>query len=87
MKVRVESITSIIGKWGEFSESTKVYVDGKLIGEGDYGGEPEDNMRCRNYAWVENLLCKLVLALEPAGIDFEYIAFEEGSEAEMFDKN
>lgn len=34
----------------------EVKVDGKYVGGGSYGGEPEDNSRSRDYHWVESAL-------------------------------
>lgn len=42
-------------KWNEREEIT-VYVDGVIVGNGHYGGEPEDNTRSRDYSWVEELI-------------------------------
>lgn len=36
-----------------------VYVDGQLVGDGFFGGEPEDNNAFRTYYWVVPLLTKL----------------------------
>lgn len=44
-------------------ETIKVYVDDKLIGEGVYGGEPEDNSRSRDYGWVETIIENLAKEL------------------------
>ena len=53
MKVTIKSITDS----EDFEiEDVEVYIDGEKIGEGYYGGEPEDNMRSRTYKWVEPLL-------------------------------
>ena len=45
--------------WDDKDYSTEVYVDGIKIGQGFYGGEPEDNSYHRDYSWVEPLLIKL----------------------------
>lgn len=42
-----------------YSESLNLFVDGELIAEGYYGGEPEDNCRIRDYLWVEKALATL----------------------------
>ena len=55
-KVTIRSITEDRSKWGDYLESVEVYVDGVSIGDGHYGGEPEDNMRGRTYDWVEGLI-------------------------------
>lgn len=44
-------------------EKTIVEVDGEKIGEGYYGGEPEDNARYRDYGWVEDLIATLAAKL------------------------
>ena len=51
MKVKIESYTWE-SDWATH-EATKVYVDGELVIDGGYGGEPEDNTRYRDYSWVE----------------------------------
>lgn len=61
MKVKIVSLTEK-DKYG-FSETTRVYVNDKQIGEGTYGGEPEDNLRCRDYSWVEDLFATLAKSL------------------------
>ena len=38
-------------------------LDGEIIGFGNYGGEPEDNMRCRDYHWVETIIARISVAL------------------------
>lgn len=58
-KTVIESITIK----NPYTESTKVIVNGQLIGEGVYGGEPEDNIRSRDYKWVETTLVNLANAL------------------------
>ena len=45
-------------------------LDGESIGEGNYGGEPEDNCRGRDYRWVEKVIRKLA---ENLGVEVEYI--------------
>lgn len=40
-------------KWGDLREEVEIYIDGVSIGRQSYGGEPEDNTRGRDYAWVE----------------------------------
>lgn len=61
-KVVIKSLSGE-NNWTNRIEETKVYVDGVLIGTGDYGGEPEDNCRGRDYYWVEPLLRELALKL------------------------
>lgn len=43
-------------------EGTEVYVDGVLVASGTYGGEVEDNMRCRTYSWVEDMVRRVAVA-------------------------
>lgn len=52
------------------SSELELLVDGQTLGYGGYGGEPEDNTRHRDYAWVEELLYQLAKAL---GADVEVI--------------
>lgn len=42
----------------------EVIVDGRKIGGGWFGGEPEDNYEFRRYRWVVPLLKKLALELD-----------------------
>ena len=72
MKVRIESVTEK-SKYGDF-ELTRIYVDDVLIGEGSYGGEPEDNFRSRDYRWVEGLLEDLATEL---GAEVEIVEIKE----------
>lgn len=46
-------------------------VDGEMIGTGCFGGEPEDNTKCRTYHWVVPLLKKLAIELGGAVQVFE----------------
>jgi len=57
-----------------FWEEDEVYVDGKLVGGGCYCGEPEDNRRCRGYAWVDTTLQALAEAL---GAEVEIVETQE----------
>lgn len=61
MKVKIKSYDMETDY--EPSEITIVEIDGKEIGRGRYGGEPEDNYRFRHYGWVENLIGKVAKAL------------------------
>ncbi|MBA7629317.1 hypothetical protein ES703_36815 [subsurface metagenome] len=70
-------IKSISDKCGEV-EVTEVFVDGEKIGEGSYGGEPEDNHRYRDYNWVEPLLQKLAIKL---GAEVELLRIDEEEES------
>ena len=44
-------------------EAVKVYVDGELAIDAEYGGEPEDNSRLRDYHWVESGIAKIAKLL------------------------
>jgi hypothetical protein len=59
-EVVIKSITGS-SRWRELIEMTEVYVDGKVLDTNwnTYGGQPEDNMRYRDYRWVEPLLKEL----------------------------
>lgn len=57
MKVRIEHLT-ITDDYDD-REATRVYINDILIGEGTYGGDPEDNCSYRTYSWVEPLLLEL----------------------------
>ena len=61
MKVTIKSYSKETDY--EPQEVTIVEVDGKEIGRGRYGGEPEDNCRYRDYDWVEFLLERLAKEL------------------------
>ena len=49
----------------------EVFVDGKLVDEGYFGGEVEDNSRFRHYSWVIPMLEKLSTELG-AEVTLEY---------------
>lgn len=65
MKVTIEAITFKSDYWPK-REETRILVDGNLIGQGFYGGEPEDNLKSRDYNWVEPLFKKLAESLGAA---------------------
>ena len=44
-------------------DTIEVFVNGKSIGKGYYGGEPEDNSRSRDYVWVEEVIKSLAKEL------------------------
>lgn len=49
---------------GYRSRSTiDVYVNDELVGTGFYGGEPEGNMRIRDYDWVEDVIARVAKKL------------------------
>ena len=54
----------------------KVLLDGELIGEGHFGGEPEDNSGFRDYAWVGPLFIKLAEKLG-ATVSVETESYED----------
>jgi hypothetical protein len=41
-----------------------IELDGNVVGYGDFGGEPEDNLESRDYAWVLPLIINLADALD-----------------------
>lgn len=55
-------------------EAIEVRLDDKVIATGNYGGEPEDNCRYRDYSWVETALTAVA---ESLGAD---VAVEEMEE-------
>jgi len=57
MKLTIKSLTRETDYTTQ--EATEVQVDGKTIAFETYGGEPEDNSRCRDYSWVEPLIAKV----------------------------
>jgi hypothetical protein len=75
MKVTIKSMTGR-NRYDDRLERTVVMVDGAEIGSGDYGGEPEDNCRFRDYKWVEPLLKTLGEKLG-AEVTLESESFEE----------
>lgn len=48
--------------WRE-SECLSIFVNEQLIACGNYGGEPEDNTRRRDYSWIEDALEMLAVSL------------------------
>lgn len=58
--IEIQHVKEYWSQWAdEGIDTVRVLVDGKEIGRGTYGGEPEDNTRSRQYSWVEPLLGKL----------------------------
>ena len=51
MSVQVERILE-----DEETVGVALVVAGKVVDEGFFGGEPEDNCECRDYAWVIPML-------------------------------
>lgn len=37
----------------------RLVIDGEIVDTGQFGGEPEDNIECRDYKWVKAMLAKL----------------------------
>lgn len=60
VELRFHNITN---RWGESRDEVEVLVNGNWVTGGSYGGEPEDNKRCRDYRWVEVALQRLAEAL------------------------
>ena len=75
MKVTIKSITDYEFDVYNCHEITSVEIDGKRIGGGWYGCEPEDNRRCRTYKWVEQLLKTLAEKLG-AEVEIQIIEIE-----------
>ena len=46
-----------------FQDDLVVRCDGKEIGRGSFGGEPEDNSIGRTYRWVPKIIGTLAIAL------------------------
>lgn len=61
-KVEIKHIEEVIGDW-DSRDRIEIWVDGKSIGGGSYGGEPEDNTRSRDYSWVEDVIAELAKEL------------------------
>lgn len=55
---------------------SEFWLDGMLIGKGHYGGEPEDNLKCRDYDWVETIITRVAKGLG-AEVSEEVLADEE----------
>lgn len=45
------------------TKAVEVFVDGKRIARGRFGGEPEDNYEFRDYAWVIPLIATVASKL------------------------
>lgn len=44
----------------DFSHSgIRLVIDGEVVDTGQFGGEPEDNIECRDYKWVKAMLVTL----------------------------
>ncbi len=53
-------------------EDIQLEVNGVNIGSGTFGGEPEDNVECRTYSWVKELLAKLAKSL---GAEVSFVSY------------
>ena len=74
-KVLIKSITTE-NKYTDYRDEVEVFINGKSLGRGVYGGEPEDNSRGRDYSWVEPLLKQLAEELG-AEVEIEKINIKE----------
>ena len=74
MKKVTLKFTEFSSDWRSTRHSLSIEVNGKEIAWGSYGGEPEDNIRCRDYAWVEIALRKLAIEL---GASVDTVELEE----------
>lgn len=75
VKVKIKRI-SVDTKWDVHFDEIEVFVDDHHIGTGSFGGEPEDNTKCRDYWWVEPMLVKLANSLG-AEVEFEDVVDKE----------
>jgi len=55
--------TVILEDYYDMREKDEFYLDGEKIGEGYYGGEPEDNSKGRDYRWVSEVIQKIAESL------------------------
>lgn len=67
------TITKGIGKYGDL-RSVSLELDGKDIGGGEFGGEPEDNSAERDYRWVVPAFEKLATQ---AGLTVSVVEFKD----------
>lgn len=66
----VEIVTTESGDdWVEY-ETIDVRVNGRSVGGGTFGGEPEDNTRHRDYSWVDGTISNLANSLG-ANVEFK----------------
>lgn len=65
MKVEIQSITNPDGRYARigYDEFVRVLVDGKELLLEQYGSEPEDNCRGRDYSWVEKAFVAIAKSL------------------------
>ena len=52
--------------WDSGKSEMSVYLNGTLVSDGFFGGEPEDNTSYRTYYWVVPLITKLANRLGAA---------------------
>jgi hypothetical protein len=78
-KVRVVKVSEKVPWDHEPLVSVEVYVDDELLGSGYFGGEPEDNAECRDYAWVRPLLAELARQLGADVEESEELRSEDAS--------
>lgn len=50
-------------------EDVEIYVNGERVATGNYGGEPEDATRGRDYAWVD---CAFEAVAKALGASVEF---------------
>lgn len=60
----------------------RLIVDGEVIDTGDFGGEPEDNIECRDYKWVKTMLVALAKRLG-ADARIETVEVDGGDDREL----
>lgn len=59
MAKKQREVTVTFTKVRDLITDMRVTVDGHDVGGGHFGGEPEDNMECRDYSWVKMLVHEL----------------------------
>ena len=77
-KTQSNVIVRVISADGKFRElvGLRVIVDGKLVASGEYGGEPEDAIECRDYAWVKHAVADTARALGASVVVDTFDAFD-----------
>jgi hypothetical protein len=55
-KPLLEVVTVEYEREWDYYERVKFFLDGEYVGSGRFGGEPEDNTRYRDYAWVDDII-------------------------------
>jgi len=79
-----EVVLQLVQQKHDLSRSgIRLVVDGEIVDSGEFGGEPEDNLECRDYKWVKDMLSKLagelgaqprIETVEVDGFQKEYLA-------------